>query len=215
MDEGRLRSEARASVWPRENNARVRRDAPRERRRMCCLSLFWRRRIGRGEGSVDKTRVKGWPIFDENAEIQMTTNYECRISRAGKLTHFARSSSALLPLFLPFFFLLFFPFSSSFFSSYGAGWMTSAENSGFLMALLFAHFISSRVHQRVTRAHRLADSLPCTRILKNNSACLYILRKSGLWNLTGGARYTESWSRIKQRTQTNTNERTIKSMWKE
>lgn len=79
--------------------------------------------------------------------------------------------------------------SSSSFSSYDthAGWMTFAENGGFLMALLFAHFISSRVHRRVTRAHRLADSLPCTCILKNNrefDLCLYI-QKFKLWNLLG------------------------------
>jgi len=66
--------------------------------------------------------------------------------------------------------------------------MTFAENGGFLMVLFFAYFISSRVHRRVTRAHRLADSLPCTRILKNNTEfglSLYTLRKSGLWNLIG------------------------------
>jgi len=69
--------------------------------------------------------------------------------------------------------------------------MTFAENGGFLMALLFVHFISSRVHRRVTR---LAVSLPCTSILKNNReflACFYILRKSELWNLTSEARYVD------------------------
>lgn len=34
------------------------------------------------------------------------------------------------------------------------------------MALLLAHFISSRVHRRVHGTHLLAGSLPCTRILK-------------------------------------------------
>lgn len=62
--------------------------------------------------------------------------------------------------------------------------MTFAENGGFLMALLFAHFISSRVHRRVTRAHRLAGSLPCTGILKNNrefGLSLLCIRTAKIW----------------------------------
>lgn len=72
--------------------------------------------------------------------------------------------------------------------------MTFAENGGLLMALLFAHFISSRVHRRVTRAHRLADSLPCTRILKNNREFgLFLYTENldfGAW--PGGAKYAGS-----------------------
>jgi len=95
--------------------------------------------------------------------------------------------------------------SSSSFSSYDvhAGWMTFAENGGFLMALLVAHFISSRVHRRVTRAHRLADSLPWTRILKNSEfdLCLYITK---IWILEfDEVKYAERRIRIKQKTQTN------------
>lgn len=159
----------------------------------------------RGEGSADKTRLNGWPISDETRrfERQRITSAESRVR--GKLTHFARSSSAtalLLPLFLSFFFLLFFPSSSSFSSSYGAhaGWMTFAENGGFLMALLFTHFISSRVHRRVTRAHRLANSLSCTRILKNNSLVFIYCENQdfGIWPVEPGIREARSGSSKKQ-----------------
>lgn len=125
-----------------------------------------------------------------NAEIRATTNYESRV-RANSLTSF----NLLLLVFL---------FSFYFSSSYDAhaGWMTFAENGGFLMALLFAHFISSRVHRRVTRAHRLAVSLPCTRILKNNhefSAFMYCENLDfGTWLVK-----LVAWIRIKRRTQMN------------